>query len=736
MRSNFEARDWRVPKSANPDYYARFVDQLSPEALLQLAQYQPCRDAGGVKDATFELMVPAILMESGGSVSGPEELRRRFHQLFGVEIELGEVLHWLEQLERDGSVRRDGAISVSDRTRESLESRRIEFEALTGAAFEEWCTSLLRLDPHIADADMEVLWEDLNQLIGVMVSYHGAEAALVLYPEEPRSEVLRSTLNSRLNVLPERDKRLDEVRREALEQFFSAPTESQRRYLANRLDHGFFATVGTLRPSAAGVMREELAGHRLYLDTNFLIPALGVAGKRVGTPARRLLELTQRLGVEVAVTTRTLDEYQHSLRNSRAEISRNLPRRRFAGVLRTQAQRNGGISITEGYLESYELKGSAVDDWFRRAGLVEPKLEELGIALVDDEVTVVERQSRRIDDYIKLLDREASRWRKQRDELPMEHDVIHRLLIEKLREGQPRDFRSAKHWFLTEDKLLPHFGLLAIPGEGRPRVPFCMSGSAWAQIARCFTPRTHDYDQMVTDLLASPYISFGRSLSFSEVQQVVNRVSTILEDASPAVVAAFVGDEVLQAVTGAREQSEKDEVIVEAYEHKKDEMEENISTLSARVEQMQAALAAKEAEAEDAQRLKERLDATEQLLAEEQEERSRDRSLSEEEIRDLKQQRTEERAARESERLKREEAERVRRRHRKRVVGIALSLLAEAGLVALAVLGVIAPGLLLIVGGLIVALVLAPIAESPRWAARVGYLLAVLGVLVSAAGLM
>lgn len=151
------------------------VDQLSPEALLQLAQYQPCRDAGSVKDATFELMVPAVLMEAGGSVSGPEELQQRFHQIFGVEIEQDEILHWLGQLERNGSVQRNGMVSISDRTRESLESRRTEFEALTDAAFEEWCTSLLRLDPHIADTNMEALWGDLNQLIGVMVSYHGAE---------------------------------------------------------------------------------------------------------------------------------------------------------------------------------------------------------------------------------------------------------------------------------------------------------------------------------------------------------------------------------------------------------------------------------------------------------------------------------------------------------------------------------------------------------------------------------
>src|ERR1051325_6320509 len=123
---------------------------------------------------------------------------------------------------------------------------------------------------------------------------------------------------------------------------------------------------------------------------------------------------------------------------------------------------------------------------------------------------------------MKLFDREAVKWRKQRDDFPMRHDVLHRLLIEQLRSDSVSKFGKAKYWFLTEDKLLPHFGHLAIPGEKKPKVPFCMSGSAWTQIARCFTPRTSEYDQMVTDLLASPYISFGRVRSFSEVQQVVS----------------------------------------------------------------------------------------------------------------------------------------------------------------------------------------------------------------------
>jgi hypothetical protein len=713
------------------------VEQLSPEALLQLAQYQPCRD-GSTKDATFEHMVPAVLMESGGSLRGPDELRSAFLALFGVEIEQTEVETWLESLKRRGVVERDAeSISVTVSTRGQLESRRREFEELVDSAADEWCTSLLRADPTLSDEDLELLWSDLDSLIGVMVAYHGAEAAVILYPEEPRSEVLRETLHRQTQVLPDRGSRLSKLRREGLAQFFSAPTESQRRYLADRLDHGFFATVGTLRPSAAVVMRDELSGQRLYLDTNVLIPALGVAGRRVGMPARRLLELTRGLGVQLAVTSRTLAEYQHSLKHAYDDLRKELPARGFANFMRNEARLFGGMSLAEGYFESYELTGAEPSDWFRKAGLVEPVLEELEIEVVDDELkAVIKDETGRIGEYVKLLAREAVRWRKDRDELPMRHDVIHRVLIERLRNGPQRDFRSAKYWFLTEDKLLPNFGHLALPGEEAPEIPFCMSASAWAQIARCFTPRTADYDQMVTDLLASPYISFGRSGSFREVQQVVKRITTLLEDASPTVVAAFVGDEVLEAVAGAKGQEEKDEVMVEAYERKKDELSENLDVLAVRVEEMQAQLEVSQAEAKDLRRLRERLSAAEAMLEQEQADRQRERALGEDEIRTLKRQRDDDREAHAHERDEASKRERLERQKRTRVGMFAVSVLAVAILVGLKLAERISLGVLVLGAGLVLALLFAPAIENPRWAIRIGYGLGIIGVLLGMAQLI
>jgi hypothetical protein len=51
-----------------------------------------------------------------------------------------------------------------------------------------------------------------------------------------------------------------------------------------------------------------------------------------------------------------------------------------------------------------------------------------------------------------------------------------------------------------------------------------MTSSAWAQVMRAFTPRTDDWDQMVVDLLASPYVGWKRGLSLPAVLEVVARV--------------------------------------------------------------------------------------------------------------------------------------------------------------------------------------------------------------------
>jgi len=695
------------------------MDLLSPKALLQLAQYQPCRDGGITREATFEHMVPAVLMESGGALGGTEELCDAFQTLFGVEIERGEVEGWLVNLESSKVVERDGRrISVSPSTRQALEDRREEFESLSRTARSEWRASLITEAPQIADEQLEALEQDLDDLIAHMVAYHGAEAAVILYPEEPRSVVLRETLSTKVQVLPELDPHFDEVRREGLARFFSSPTESQRRYLADRLDHGFFATVGTLRPTAAVALRDEMAGQRLYLDTNLLIPALNLAGGSVNASTQRLLELTRGLGVQLAVTSRTLEEFQHSLKRARNEVIRNgLPDRRYGEVMKDEARLMGGISLVEGFYENYVARGSDPEEWFRRAAIVEPRLPGLGIEVVDEGLqAVLKNETERIESYVELLsqvDFQKRRGRDPRGDLPREHDAVHRVLIERLRGAAHRTFGSAQFWFLTEDKMLSHFAQEELEDERRVTIPFCISGGAWAQIARCFTPRTDDYDQTVTDLLASPYISFGRAHTLGEVQQVVSRITTLIDDPSPAVVAAFVKDETIEAVTGAKDPAEKDEVALRTYRKVRDEVAERLSALKSRVEGLEAGRTEPgPTDGEDAPSLRSRLEEVEA-------QRARDRFTSSQAIEDLRARRAEDNAA----------WARKRAKERRRVVTGA-AILVLVALSVLAGLGQISPWVVLLAVGSVTALLFAPAVERSPWAWRAGFVLGVLGVLV------
>jgi predicted nucleic acid-binding protein len=670
--------------------------------------------------AAFEQMVPAVLMDAGGSVADSEQLRTAFLALFGVQVEHRELDTWLENLAVKGTLTRSGtAIVLAAATRDSLEARREEFEELAKGAEQDWRAAMIQEEPSISADELDSLWAEIEDLIGRMVAYHGAEAAVILYPKEPRSKALLETLEKQGPEPRQANPERRAMSRKSVANFFLSPSPAQRRYLADRLDHGFFATVGTVRPSAGTTMRNEMAGHRLYLDTNVLIPCLGLAGSRHEAAAKRLLELTRDLGVELAVTTKTLEEFRHSLKSTRDDLERDPPSRRYASVMREQASGTGGSSLAEGYWEALERNGSTIRDWFLKAQVVEPSLERLGIEVVDDEVEVVlNRETKRVDAYLELLGREAARRGRSREDHQLRHDALHRVLVERLREDGAGSFRNARHWFVTEDKLLPEFGHVPLPGEPRPQIPFCISAAAWAQIARCFTPRTDDYDRMVTDLLASPYLSFG-SLDLGEIQYVISRIATLKENASPAVLAAVLNEEVLKAVAGTKEQSDKDEILREAYEREEDKIEAQRTELRERLREMEAELEVNRSEAGTVSRLRTEMEAKQAEHDDEVDRLQRDNRLALDENDELKA------------KLAAAEAEaEQRRRARLRTAWVVAGCLALTALLALTATEVVSVDLLVIGAAAVAAATVAPFIEHTRFAWSLAFVLAVAGIAI------
>jgi hypothetical protein len=718
------------------------MPELLGRDLLQLAQYQPLRDGGASRTATLREMVGPVLMEAGGKLDSVDSLCTAFTTLFHFEMDHEELIELLGTLESDGTIRRTGnAIEISREAADALDTRRRNFEQASASAMQEWQAHLITLEPNLDDDDLALLVGDLEQLIALVVAYHGAEATVILYPTEERADVLRNTLRVKAEALPTRDPRLDEARRRGLAQFFTEPTQAQRHYLADRLDFGFFATVGTLGPDAASAIKDELKGQRLYLDTNMLIAGLGLAGRRVNESTRRLLTQSQELGLELAITSRTLQEFLHSVKNAEKQvISRGLPARRYAPVLVRVARELGGVSLIEGYYESYAKQGTNPNEWFRRAAILSEQLEEiLGIKLIDGGLLRVERnEAQRVNDYIVLLNRVAAfRSGRPRDDAPMEHDAVHRTLVERLRGKAHRGFGSAQYWFLTQDKILPRFGQLALEGETAPVVPFCISSAAWTQIVRSYTPRTDDYDQMITDLLASPYLRFGRGADLREVQSIVSRISLLLGDeGSPTVVAAFVNDETLEAAACAADETEQDIALQAAYKKAEDLVEQRVATLRCRIEETEELIAAEARERENVNAAMSAAQAEESALKAELEKVRNELSESEIAVSESQQALAEERALGEAEiaRLKRERASAIDRAHktstrRKVVSAVLLSgsvVTTAAVLAALAVL----PVWVVLPGAALGTWIVAPVLKRSRFYWRVGAVLAVASVVL------
>jgi hypothetical protein len=493
------------------------------ERVSRLAQYRPFDQEGiGAQGALRGLIFGAA------AIGGPEfaslaQCRDALRTLWDLDFDTDEIKGVADALTEEGlCTRTRGGFVLADKVIEDLTSTAEVSQANEAQAFSDWRESLTQLGTLLTADDFLHLSDDLHQWLGRIVSRHGVEAALILYPEDQRAQQLMKAVDDLgLHFLPDRPGALGEIRDEALRSFVRNPTEAQRIYLANRLNAAFDLTVLTLDPEAAHLAKQQFANHRVYLDTNFLYALIGYAPASESLAAHRLLTLTKELGFEIAVTPWTVDELRTSLQASRHRIEgMTLPSQTYADLMVRAASEKG---FDRAFWISYRDSSISSHDFFDRAAHFEHDFEKLGIKIIADGCDRVNKRREDIEQYISLLDHiRGPQWR---ETIVLEHDAKHRILVEQLRGAGHREFSNGQFWFLTQDTRLPLFARTRSNGDqALPDLPFCMTSSAWAQIMRAFTPRTSDWEKMVVDLLASPYVGWQRGLDFASVARVVGRI--------------------------------------------------------------------------------------------------------------------------------------------------------------------------------------------------------------------
>jgi hypothetical protein len=237
---------------------------------------------------------------------------------------------------------------------------------------------------------------------------------------------------------------------------------------------------------------------------------------------------------------------------------------------------------------------------------------------------------------------------------------------------------------------------------------------------------------MITDLLASPYLRFG-GRDLSAVQSVVSRISMLVGDqGSPAIVAAFVNDETLEAAAGASDGEERDTILLAAYRQAEDTVGEHVRALTERFDAIETELIDERdqsrGQAEAVQDERESLSQQISQLTEQVQEREsaleHERVVSGEEIDRLKRERDQQllESRRRSERWRRVGA-----------LGAAVAILAASiGLVAFGV----APPVMILGGAAVATWIAAPVVRNSQVYWRVGCVLTVLAVVIGVVQLL
>lgn len=248
--------------------------------------------------------------------------KQRFADLWTVAVEIDELRPALDELiERNLMEKKGKAYELTAETATNLSARAREFEQIEGRAFREWELAVRRMRPTVSDEDMELVSRDLRAWLHDIIIRHGAEAAMMLYPEEDRARRFFDEVDAHgFEQLPGRDQELCALREQALPLFIRHPTPDQRRFLAGLLNTSFYMCVLTIDPDAKQLVQEQMKGRRIYLDTNFLYAVIGAAPPEEVYSSQRLMKLCRDLGFELAITPWTVSELRTSIARARREI--------------------------------------------------------------------------------------------------------------------------------------------------------------------------------------------------------------------------------------------------------------------------------------------------------------------------------------------------------------------------------------------------------------------------------
>jgi hypothetical protein len=449
----------------------------------------------------------------GTTIVSPKDVKKNISDKLLLEFAEDEIIASAKRLVSkklvkiiDASNRFDKPkFQILDKAETQVNNNRKTLDELEKKVFDTWEKEVVEKynNDDIIKKNAFRLRPMLQSFLSQMFIKHGVESVSLLYPGENKvKKWLKENSNDDLKkIIPEISDFFKNVVKIEIPKFFVTDNQERQHYISNLFNSSFFWHLIQVDEECSKLLSKSTIGQKLFLDNNILYSIVGLHGQDALQSAHAMLKFAKDLKYDLVVTTKTLDEFQNTLRWQLNETRQSLPvSSSLAKLALVELGANNFLTV---YWNKLVSSCISIEEFVAELGYIEDVLENLRIGIYN--------KFRKDIEHSEELSDEMSTLRKAcGDHINIhiiEHDAFHRVLINKLRKGHKYNFKEAKAWFLTHDHKLPQYSKYA--RQGNAHLPFCITTNEWIQINRPLLTRTktkEEYERSFYLLVTQSYV--------------------------------------------------------------------------------------------------------------------------------------------------------------------------------------------------------------------------------------
>lgn len=520
---------------------------------------------GQVSAVVDDLILTAITLDSQANDQTSQQVLETIEVFFGFslnEIMVRDSLHRLKQRGELVTSKNSNSVVLAPHTRANVQSRIEQAKQLENEVRQEWFELIEYGYSDMQDEWYGPLWSILQRYMGKAFRQHGAETVLLLDPSSSLVETPKS-LSTFLHeaIEEEKSKVPKELAAELIRMFFSQPTTSRTRYIAQLLDGTFAFFSLSADQATANYLRGTVAPLALFLDTNFIFGILDLHSNPFDDASKELVEAIQQQGFPFKL-------YYHKVTLEELESTLEYYGTRLKGHVWTSSVSRAAIKTLDNTLSGLELA-------YHEKNAQSPLSPEVFLSKYkyikdllaskhkfkiynEAEQSDEEKQERYtlVAEYRHFIDTYRSKSKRYQ---ALNHDIRVLQTVAKLRNKADSPLDSGS-FFITADFFLYRFAWEKL--RQKNEIGLVVLPNQFLQLLRPFIPTTDDFDRRFVETFSIPeFRSLGQYSSVSvKVLEYINEYSDIEEQTAIRILT----NEVLRGnLAEVQDDSEQFQAVIE-----------------------------------------------------------------------------------------------------------------------------------------------------------------------------